>query len=447
MNLKKYINNISALQYFQLFRFGILFLISICFAKSHLGLSKDGLSEIGIFEKLIFLSGAISFFWVNGLIQSLLPLYKNNKTFTSSEKTPVLFNAFILSLLFSLVFAAILLITEKSSAQFLLSTPEIPHKWLFIAFFIISTPAFLLEYVYLLRNKPNSIIIYSTLTFTLQFLFVVIPIWTGFGIKESLYGLILVSAIRFIWLIVIVIKYSETTISISFIKEHLSLAFPLIAGALISGSITYIDGIIVSNHFDNATFAIYRYGARELPLAMLLASSFSNAMIPEYSSIDNLENFLLQLKNKSRQLMHFLFPISIVMIFLSQWLFSVIFNPEFNGASSIFNVFLLLVINRMLFPHTILLGMKKTRILLYGSIIEFALKLLFSIWLVQHFETVGVALGTFIAFSLQQAILVFYNYKYLGIKPTKYIDLKWYAFYSFVIFVAYIIVERNIYGF
>ncbi|NCO54778.1 MAG: hypothetical protein GW876_05165, partial [Bacteroidetes bacterium] len=162
MNFSKQINNVSSLQFFQLFRFGILFIISICFAKSHLTIS-----EIGIYEKLIFLSGAISFFWVNGVIQSLLPLYNNNKTFAKTNKSPVLFNALFISVIFSIIIISILLITEKNSSSFLISTTEIPYKWLFVVFFVVSTPAFLLEYVYLLLNKPRSIIYYSLLTFSL----------------------------------------------------------------------------------------------------------------------------------------------------------------------------------------------------------------------------------------------------------------------------------------
>jgi O-antigen/teichoic acid export membrane protein len=417
-----------------------LFLVSICFAKSHLSTS-----EIGIYEKLIFLSGAISFFWVNGLIQSLLPLYNNNKTFKSSEKSPLLFNALIISVVFSLLIAVIILLTEKTSATFLISSSEIPYKWLFIAFFAISTPAFLLEYVYLLLKRPYSIIYYSVLTFSLQFLAVVVPVWLGYGIESSLYGLIAISGLRFVWLVVLILKNSKPIISLQFIKEHLTLALPLIAGALISGSMPYIDGIIVSAHFDDATFAIYRYGARELPLAMLLANAFSNAMIPEISENSNLKLALLNLKEKSTRLMHFLFPLSILLIIISRWLYPIIFNPAFIDGAGVFNVFLLLVITRLVFPQTILLGLKKTKILLIVSIIEFSIKLAFSLWLAIPFGIVGVALGTLIAFIAERIILIIINYKHLKIKPAEYIDVKWLFLYSAIILIVYFLVERNFY--
>lgn len=438
MNFSKYINNISSLQFFQLFRFGILFLISICFAKSYLSIG-----EIGIYEKLIFLSGAVSFFWVNSLIQSLLSLYNNNKTFKNNCKNSLLFNAFLLTVVITFIIAIILLVLEKNISNFLISADSIPYKWVFIIFFVISTPSSLLEYFYLLLNKPKQIIKYSILTFSLQFFAVIVPIWLGYGIKESIIGLSIISGIRLIWLFVIIINNSYFEISFQFIKEHITLASPLILSTFISGSITYIDGIIVSNNFNNDTFAIYRYGARELPLVMLLANSFSNAMVPRFSNNNNISEFLITIKEKSRNLMHLLFPISILLILFSQFIFTKIFNPKFIDAASVFNVFILLIINRLIFPQTILLALKKTKILLLSSVIEFTAKVIFSILLLKYFGIVGIAYGTLISFTVERIIMIYYNYKYLNIKPLTYIDFKWLSFYSILIILFYLFVERN----
>lgn len=441
MKLTRYISNVSALQFFQLFRFTILLLVSISFAKSSLTTE-----EIGLFEKLIFLSGAVSFFWVNGLIQSLLSLYNNNKTFVKGQNSPVLFNSLILSVGFSFVVTLILLLAGNSISSFFISTDSIPLKWLFVTYFFLTTPSFLLEYVYLLINRPVSIIYYGLITFVLQFLCVTVPVWAGYGIAGSITGLIIVSALRLVWLVIIVLKHSSPKISFGFMKEHLKLASPLIAGALVSGSVPYIDGIIVAGRFDDSVFAVYRYGARELPIALILASTFSNSMVPEYFKSGSPEVFMGWLKKRSLSLMHFLFPLSILLVVFSEPLFHFIFNPRFAEAASVFNVFLLLTINRLLFPHTILLGMKKTNILFAGSVVELLFKILFSLWLVNYFGLAGIALGTFIAFCLEQAILIYYNYKYLGLNPSKYINFRWHIIYSVVLLFVYFIVERDVYG-
>jgi len=104
------------LQFFQLFRFGILFLISIVFTKTSLSTG-----EIGIYETFLLISGAVSFFWISGIIQSLMPLYRRSRNFGDSldTKSPAIFNAFILLLLFSILAGLFVFITQKHIADFL----------------------------------------------------------------------------------------------------------------------------------------------------------------------------------------------------------------------------------------------------------------------------------------------------------------------------------------
>ena len=51
----------------------------------------------------------MTFFWVTGIIQSLLPLYHRNRTYakweiTESDKSPEIFNAFLLLMFFQPAF-------------------------------------------------------------------------------------------------------------------------------------------------------------------------------------------------------------------------------------------------------------------------------------------------------------------------------------------------------
>ncbi len=76
MKKLKLIDNISGLQLFQLMKPVVFLIISIVFTKSHLTRA-----EIGQWEMFMFIAGLITFFWVTGIIQSLLPLYHRNKTY------------------------------------------------------------------------------------------------------------------------------------------------------------------------------------------------------------------------------------------------------------------------------------------------------------------------------------------------------------------------------
>ncbi len=100
-DIKKYVTNVSGLQYFQLLRFGTLFLVGIVFAKSYLSTQ-----DIGRYETFLFLAGSVTFFWLNGIIASLLPVHKNNESFkvyNESDKSPEFFNAFLLLIFFSAI--------------------------------------------------------------------------------------------------------------------------------------------------------------------------------------------------------------------------------------------------------------------------------------------------------------------------------------------------------
>ena len=69
-------------------------------------------------------------------------------------------------------------------------------------------------------------------------------------------------------------------ISVDFIREHLYLGIPLIITTLISGSGQYIDGVIISAFYrDPASFAVFRYGAKEFPLVLMLANGLNAAML------------------------------------------------------------------------------------------------------------------------------------------------------------------------
>lgn len=433
MFLKKYINNISGLQVFQLIRFGTLLLISIIFAKSHLSTES-----IGQYEFFLFLTALFCSFWINGLIQAFLPLYRNNKTFNSSEsKSPEIFNAFILISFLSVLTILVLLIFKTPLAEALGDSEKIPYLHLIVIYIFFSSPSFLIEYIYLLKDQPEKILIYGVITFAAQFLLVSLPVIFGFGIEKALSGLILISVIRYVWLIGLLKKYSRSTLSVQFIREHIHFAWPLIISTLLGSSASYVDGFLVLNKFDSATFAVFRYGAKEFPLVLLMANALSTAMISEFSQKEKLVSALSHLRQRTGKLMNLLFPVTVLFLGLSHWLYPLIFNPDFSESAVIFNIYLLLIISRLVFPHTLLIGMKKTNIVMYASLAELLLNVALSIAFIHLWGIEGVAFATVIAFAFQKAIWVVYNKMALGISPKDYIPLKTLSIYSFITLVVF----------
>lgn len=438
------VNNISGLRFFNLLRFGTIFLIGIAFTKS--GLSRN---DIGYYEMLLLVASAISTFWLSGLIQSLIPLYKNSKTFNSVEesnnKSPEIFNAGIILFIFS-IGAGLFVFLFKNFLSDLLNDSE-PLKYLniLILYIVLGGPAGFVEYIYLLKKKPKKIIKYGVISFFFQFILVAGPAIAGLKFEYSLWGLVFSSIFRFGWFIVLLIKYARFKFSIVFIKEHIYLGTPLLLSILMSGSAQYIDGIIISNKFDRDIFAVFKYGAREMPLVMLLANAFSASMISEFREGKNLDKTLEKIKNESIRMIRYLFPLSIVLMLSSHWLYPRVFTPEFADSAIIFNIYLLVIVSRLVFPQTILIGLKKTRIILLASFYEIILNISLSLIFINFFGIAGVAIATIIAYYFEKSFLILFNKNKLKISPSRYIPFKLHIVYSIIIILLFLIIEWQLF--
>ncbi len=434
----KFQSPVFSLQFLQLLRFTTLFLISIAFAKSNYSIQ-----EIGTYEKFIYFAGALTFFWTNGILLSFLALFSkyNNK----SEQNRLILNSVLISFIFSLFIALLLVIFEKQFSLFFINSEEIPYKNLFLTYLIFSPITYFVEYIYYVRKSYKNIYIYGIGSNLLLLLLLVIPAFFFDCFEYSILGLIIATIFRFFWLLFILFKAKLRTFDFSFSyqKEIVKNSLPLILSAFIAGSIPYIDGLIVASNYDESTFAIFRYGARELPLSVLLANAFSNAMIPILSDSKTLSISVTEIKTKSLKLMHVLFPISIVLIVISQLLFYYLFNPLFVEGSSIFNAMILLVIPRMMFPQTILISQRQNKFTLIASVVEWFAKILFSLWFMNYWGIFGIALATFVAFIIEKVILVYIVYKKFSLKPQTYTPTKWLYFYSIILITVFLIVENS----
>lgn len=431
MKAKFQLNTISAFQFNQMVRYATLLLTGIVLAKSSLTQS-----EIGSFETFTFLAGAVSFFWLNGLQKAMLPLTGNTKNSLSQ-----IFSAFVVLQILSILAALLLFVMQPLFSEWLLNGSRVPEIGLLMAFIVFSVPANQVEYWYLIEKKNKESLGYSIVSFAVQFVLVALPAILGWGITLILSGLVVSVVLRYLWLWVIFATNGQLRYSKSFVAEYLKLGGPLVLATLLSGSAQFIDGFIVTSHFDEQTFAIFRYGARELPLALLLANALNNALLPEFTDKTKLTANLLQLKTSVSRLMHFLFPLSAILIVISYPVFPLIFNPGFAQSATVFNIYLLLVISRVLLPQTILNGLKITRPIMTAALFELIVNVSLSLLLVRYFGIAGVAFGTFIAYLFEKVYLAVSVHKNLNISINEYIPIKPFLLYSMALGLIFILTE------
>lgn len=427
------VSQISALQIFQLIRYTTLILIGVVFSKSLLSTN-----EIGQYETVMFLAGAATFFWLNGLIQGFLPSFKSDE---NGRKSNVLFNVFYILLALAVLSSAFLFIFEQSISSLFLKGVGVPFLRYLLLYLVLSTPSGLIEYIYLVYDKGKAMLVYGFVSYGLMFLFVVVPPVLGYGIDGGLIGLIISSLFRFIWVVILLIRYSSASINLNFIRKHIIISAPLIFSMLLSGSGQYIDGLIIGSHFDEATFAVFRFGAREFPLVLLLANAFNSSMLPGFSDLTKLQTNLDLIRINSEKLANWLFPLSGVLMLLSHLLFPVIFNDSFSGSATIFNIYLLLIISRLLFPQTILTGMQRNNAILWASFLEIILNVGLSLWFLQLWGLPGVAYGTVCAYVFEKLILMGFVKKIYGFSVSEYLNVKQHLVYSLLLALEFIMIE------
>jgi O-antigen/teichoic acid export membrane protein len=450
LNLKSRINIIFALQFSQILRFITFLVISSLFTKS--SISHLTRAEIGDYELMMLMSAALSYFWVTGIIQSFLPLYNNNTAFPKREneklKSPEIFNTFLLLAFFSVGFALLIYIFKNNIFVFK-DLRKIPHINLLVIYYILSNVTPLIEYIYYVRNRPYQIVNYVILTSIATIFMVCGPVILNWGIEMAIIGLIGINGVRLVWLLVLLKKYAEFQFSFKYLKTHFKLGVPLIGSCLLSGSSQYIDGFISSWISDPASFALFRYGSKELPFSKDLTNGLNNAKLTEFSNSERARRAMYDIKQRSLRLMHYLFPLSIILMLFSKWIFNHLFTNEYHRSADVFVVYLLMVISRIMFPQTILIGMKKTRIVFWASLVEIILNIPLSVYLANIYAggklgLVGIALGTVIIHILEKIFLMLYNYYVLGISPHKYTPMRWFIFYTTLITIVFVLIDHRI---
>jgi len=362
-----------------------------------------------------------------------------------TTKSPEIFNAFLLLCFFSLLFF-ILGHSLKNNFSVFHFSGNVPYLNLLLLYILLSSPVCLIEYIYLLNNRSYRIFQYGLITFSAQMILIIAPVLFGKDIIWSIWGLLGITAIRWIWLLILLRRYTEMKISVEFMKEHLYLGIPLILTSLISGSAQYTDGVIISAVYrDPSMFAWFRYGAKEFPLVLMLANGLSNAMLPEFSTRERMKESLAKIRVKSKRLMHLLFPATMLMMLFTRWIYPRIFNPEFHKSAGIFLIYSLLIIPRLIFPQTIIVGRKKTHIPLIAAILELALNIPLSLLMIKWgYGLVGVALSTFIVYTISKIFLAGYLWIKMNIKPSEYIPVRLYAFYSVLIAILFILIDHRV---
>ncbi|HNM25016.1 MAG TPA: hypothetical protein PKL15_06280, partial [Saprospiraceae bacterium] len=162
-------------------RVGSVVLTSILLAKSRLSLA-----EIGVYETLLYLGTVAAFFWVNGLLQGLTPVYSR---LDESARKRFVFNSFLVFCGIAALLFLVLVLGKPIALPALTGRPDVAYFPLFCAYLLFNLPSLPVEYYYLLRNKPGQIVWWGAATFSLHIAALFVPVQLGWGLEGGLWSL------------------------------------------------------------------------------------------------------------------------------------------------------------------------------------------------------------------------------------------------------------------
>jgi O-antigen/teichoic acid export membrane protein len=241
-------------------------------------------------------------------------------------------------------------------------------------------------------------------------------------------------------------KYSIISFHTRLIMEFMKKVMPFMFSILLAGSMDYINSYIVEYYFSAVDFAVFRYGAKELPIFLILANSLSNIYsgeIANFNKNSELAQGLEKLKASSTRLMRWLFPSTILLMLFSKHFYELAYNHDLVQGYKIFNIYLLLIISRMLFPQTVIMGLMKNRIFYLVSSNYLILNCILSFWFIGIWGIEGIAYATVIAFMVEKILLVVYC-KMEGVDLRKYTSVGEYVLYASLTLIAFFL---NLHGY
>jgi O-antigen/teichoic acid export membrane protein len=432
LSIKKItLTKFNSLQIFQFLRYGTFFLISILLAKIAILYQHEyGLHMVAQYENLLLVSSSLTFFWVSAICNTLIPYYNNADP---EKKKKVLFNTFVLLLLFSMIAAiGVVIIGVKDGRDQNLFN-------MFALVVLLNTPTYITDYIFYLRERYRSLIVWGTVTNLAQIILLCLPLFFKQSLNLAINLLLVLSLFKFNYTIILLMKYSTISVQTRMSKDFLMKAMPIMFSILLAGSMEYINSYIVKYNFPEEQFAIFRYGARELPIFLIFANSLSNIFsgeIARYNSEGKIDEALHKLKRSGVKLMRWMFPLSIFLMFVSPYMFKYLYNDEFIEGYKIFNIYLLLIISRMLFPQTVIMGLMKNRIFYLISTNYLVINGLLVFWFIFLFGISGIAYATVISYLIEKIMLVIYC-RMEGINLSRYTVISEYLIYSAVTILAF----------
>ena len=387
---------------------------------AHSGLD---ITEIGVYEGLAFLGYLLTFAWVNALGTAYLRV-RQDSAHPGRWLIFYLLVALILGLLVCLAFGYGL---RGLSTLFLNGTP-LKYGLPYGCFVLGLAAGYVVEQEAIADQAGRRLLLYSASSYGLQSALFAVPLLAGYSLFVALWLLALSSIYRLIWVYWRYVRVSDTQPPIASERTRwANSATYLLAYGSAAMLVTIVDAWLVTwgRSEPESALALWRYGARELPLlGGIVAGLTASAMAEHGGSIAKTAE---QLRRRSGRLLLPVVGLACALALSARWWWPLAFGDQLYPAHAVFSLLLLIVPTRLVLTQALLVSLDLERVLLGTALVEAVINVAVSLALLPSLGLLGVAIGTVTAYTFER-LSYMYQLRRRGISPQQYVALgPWFA--------------------
>lgn len=409
--------NTRSLQLSGMIRFMCVFLQGVVLVK--IGVSHE---IIGLIELLFFLSEFSRYFILNGT--------KTASFAWSGEVDDTRRSRFLTIHFYAIISVIIVCVSFYFSSYY---DDNLLRLALLVAFTFFTIMAEQYDWIFLEKKMGSHLIPYALVVYSLQAVVVILSIFY-FSINIMLLGVTVILFLRLVhchWLLR----------SGSFVRKSMisfaTVVTPLVAQAVVSGLMPFIDLWIVQSYYDETTFLYFKYGARQFPLFLILLAGLRQGLLSKLRFSD-LKIKAMEVKDEIGTHAHIIFIPAILLMLLSPLLYTLVYDDGFILSALIFNTYLLILVVDVIIVQVFFYLQGDEWMLFKYSTAEVLLNLILSLTLVQFYGLNGIVWATVIANLFMKSLQLYWiNHKY-GLSLNRVVPVRLCSGYVLILIVSYV---------
>ena len=353
--------------------------------------------EYGTYREIMLFTVLLPSWIALGLPQSLS--YFIPRASSQKEKKQLALQIFLcLTVLGAMASIVIYALQDQVIRAF--SNPSlIPLVWICSLYLLFIVPNKCAQATLLSLGRINFASALDVATNVGNFLFVIVPLLLGYGLRTVLLSMLIFYALKFLVVFLILMSLEgglPKLLDRAILKAQMDYSLPLWLSIFVAGVRSSVDKFLIVFLYRTEDFAVYSRGAFELPLIGIVPFALSNVLAPRYAESykrGDVANVLALWRQAARKVAQLFFPLFVFCFIFAEPIITLLFTSQYTGGVEIFRIYLCLLPLRIVSYKTILIAAGETKPILTATTISFVASVVLGIALERALGFSGPALG------------------------------------------------------